>query len=175
MESKIKTICFEWLEALTTSVVVVVMMFAFFFRVVNVSGSSMENTILNNDKVVLTNFMYSPDNGDIVVISKAQHFEEPIIKRVIAKGGQSLKIDFKTGSVYVDGNLLKETYIKNATTNNEGGAIPEIVPEGYLFVMGDNRMNSKDSRSAQIGLIDVKNILGKAQFIVYPFSRIGKL
>lgn len=174
-QSRFKAVCFEWSEALITSIIVVVIMFTFVFKVVNVSGSSMENTVLNNDKVILTNFLYTPYNGDIVVISKAQHFEEPIIKRVIAKEGQSLNINFSNGDVIVDGKLLKEPYIKNPTTNDEGGEIPSVVPEGYVFVMGDNRMNSKDSRSSQIGLIDVRNIIGKAQFVVFPFNRIGGL
>ena len=108
-----------------------------------------------------------------MVISRAQHFEEPIIKRVIATEGQTLKIDFNTGDVYVDGVLLDEPYIKTPTTDNEGGEIPEVIPEGYVFVMGDNRGNSLDSRSEQIGLIDKRNIIGKAQYIVFPFDRIG--
>ena len=146
--------CFEWVEAVVTSIVVVVLLFTFLFRVVNVNGQSMEDTIHNEDKVLLTNLFYEPENGDVVVISRAQHFEEPIIKRVIATEGQTLKIDFKT-------------------TDNEGGEIPEVIPEGYVFVMGDNRGNSLDSRSEQIGLIDKRNIIGKAQYIVFPFDRIG--
>ncbi len=105
-----------------------------------------------------------------MVISRAQHFEEPIIKRVIATEGQTLKIDFNTGDVYVDGVLLNEPYIKTPTTNNEGGEVPEVIPEGYVFVMGDNRGNSLDSRSEQIGLIDKRNIIGKAQCIVFPLT-----
>ena len=165
--------CFEWVEAVITSIVVVVLLFTFLFRVVNVNGQSMEDTIHNEDKVLLTNLFYEPENGDVVVISRAQHFEEPIIKRVIATEGQTLKIDFNTGDVYVDGVLLNEPYIKTPTTNNEGGEVPEVIPEGYVIVMGDNRGNSLDSRSEQIGLIDKRNISGKAQYIVFPFDRIG--
>ena len=165
--------CFEWVEAVITAIVAVVLLFTFFFRVVNVNGQSMEDTIHNEDKVLLTNLFYEPQNGDVVVISRAQHFEEPIIKRVIATEGQSLRIDFNTGDVYVDGVLLEESYIKTPTTDDEGGEIPEVIPEGYVFVMGDNRANSLDSRSEQIGLIDKRNIIGKAQFIVFPFDRMG--
>ena len=154
--------CFEWVEAVVTSIVVVVLLFTFLFRVVNVNGQSMEDTIHNEDKVLLTNLFYEPENGDVVVISRAQHFEEPI-----------MKIDFNTGDVYVDGVLLDEPYIKTPTTDNEGGEIPKVIPEGYVFVMGDNRGNSLDSRSEQIGLIDKRNIIGKAQYIVFPFDRIG--
>lgn len=165
--------CFEWVEAIITSIVIVVLLFTFLFRVVNVIGHSMEDTIHSDDKVLLTNLFYEPENGDVVVISRAQHFGEPIIKRVIATEGQSLKIDFNTGDVYVDGVLLDEPYIKTPTTDNEGGEIPEVVPDGYVFVMGDNRGDSMDSRSEQIGLIDKRNIIGKAQYIVFPFNRIG--
>lgn len=112
-------------EAVVTSIVVVVLLFTFLFRVVNVNGQSMEDTIHNEDKVLLTNLFYEPENGDVVVISRAQHFEEPIIKRVIATEGQTLKIDFNTGDVYVDGVLLDEPYIKTPTTDNEGGEIPK--------------------------------------------------
>ena len=161
------------MEAVVTSIVVVVLLFTFLFRVVNVNGQSMEDTIHNEDKVLLTNLFYEPENGDVLVISRAQHFEEPIIKRVIATEGQTLKIDFNTGDVYVDGVLLDEPYIKTPTTDNEGGEIPEVIPEGYVLVMGNNRGNSLDSRSEQIGLIDKRNIIGKAQYIVFPFDRIG--
>lgn len=165
--------CFEWVEAVVTSVVIVVLLFTFLFRVVNVDGHSMADTIHDEDKVLLTSLFYEPQNGDVVVISRAQNFEDPIIKRVIATEGQSLRIDFNTGDVYVNDTLLDEPYITSPTTDNEGGEIPEVVPEGYVFVMGDNRGNSLDSRSEQIGLIDKRNIIGKAQFVVFPFDRIG--
>ena len=173
--SKSKRTFFEWMEAFITSIIIVVLLFTFVFRVATVVGSSMENTVFDGDKLILTDFLYTPDNGDIVVIQKAQHFEKPIIKRVIAKGGQTLNIDFYTGDVVVDGKLLDEKYIKNPTTRDVGGEIPSVIPEGYIFVMGDNRGNSKDSRSEQIGLIDVRNVIGKAQFIAYPFQRAGGL
>jgi signal peptidase I len=166
---------FEWVEAVVTAIIVIVLVFTFVFRVVSVSGPSMEDTIQNNDKVILTNFNYQPKNGDIVVVTHAKDFNEPIIKRVIAVEGQTIKIDFSTGNVFVDGQLLNEPYIKNKTINSEGGKIPDVIPAGYVFVMGDNRQNSKDSRSSQIGIIDKKTILGKAEFVVFPFDRIGDL
>lgn len=173
--SKARYSFFEWMEAFITSIVIVMLLFTFVFRVANVVGSSMENTILDGDKVILTDFLYTPDNGDIVVIQEAQNYKKPIIKRVIAKAGQTLNINFSTGDVVVDGKLLNEPYIKNLTTNDEGGEIPSVIPEGYVFVMGDNRNGSKDSRSAQIGLIDVRNVIGKAQVIVYPPDRMRGL
>lgn len=169
--------CFEWAEALITSIIVVVIIFTFFFRIVNVSGHSMMNTIHDNDKVILSSLFYKPQPGDIVVITRAAHMEEPIIKRVIAVGGQSLKIDTNTGEVFVDGVLLDEPYIYNGipTTQQIEIDIPSVIPEGFVFVMGDNRANSTDSRFQKVGLVDERNILGKAQCIVFPFDRIGGL
>ncbi|MDO4730706.1 MAG: signal peptidase I [Clostridia bacterium] len=174
--NEVKAVFFEWIEALVTSIVIVVLLFTLFLRVVNISGSSMENTLHNNDKVILTNFMYeNPSAGDIVVVSKAQNLNEPIIKRVIAVEGQTVDINFTTGNVSIDNKVIKEPYIKNATVNNEGMQFPVTVPEGHIFVLGDNRMNSKDSRSPQIGMIDTRNVVGKALFVIFPFDRIGGL
>lgn len=174
-QSRAFTSFFEWIEALITAVVVVVIVFTFVCRVVSVSGPSMENTIHDGDKVLITDWAYKPQNGDIVVVTHAANFAEPLIKRVIATEGQSLNINFNTGDVVVDGKLLDEKYIKNETINSEGGVIPSVIPHGYVFVMGDNRQNSKDSRSPQIGLIDNRTILGKAQYVIFPFDRIGGL
>ncbi|HIS68301.1 MAG TPA: signal peptidase I [Candidatus Gallacutalibacter stercoravium] len=167
--------CFEWLEALIAAIVIVVVLLTFFFRTVNVSGPSMENTLQDQDRVLLTSWGYTPEPGDIVVITRAAHLEEPLVKRVIAVEGQTLHIDYDTGNVYVDGVLLNEPYIKNATTTPGDWEIPSVIPEGYVFVMGDNRQISKDSRYEEVGLIDERNILGKVQFIFYPFDRIGGL
>ena len=167
--------CYEWAEALVTAIVVVVIIFTFIFRVVNVSGHSMMKTIHDNDKVILTNMFYSPEPGDIVVITHNNEMNEPIIKRVIAVGGQTLKIDFDTGEVYVDGVLQHEDYIASPTTNPGDMEIPEVIPKGYVFVMGDNRNDSTDSRYKKVGLVDVNNILGKAQMVIFPFNRIKGL
>lgn len=166
---------YEWMEAIITAVITIVLIFSFIFRIVTVSGSSMENTLHDADKVMVTNFNYNPQCGDIVVIAHTKNFPEPIIKRVIATEGQTFAINFETGEVYVDGKLLSETYIKNSTTTDEGGEIPSVIPKGQVFVMGDNRQNSKDSRSPSIGLIDKSYILGKAQMVVFPVERFRSL
>lgn len=165
--------CFEWVESIVTAIVVVVVVLTFIFRVVNVSGMSMMNTLHDEDKLIITNLFYEPHNGDIVVISHGEEFKEPIIKRIIATQGQTLDIDFDTGTVTVDGKILSEPYIKDPTTKQGDASIPSVIPEGYVFVMGDNRNNSLDSRFKLVGLIDKKNILGKAEFIIFPFSRFG--
>jgi signal peptidase I len=158
------------------------------FRVVVVSGSSMNPTLIGGDYLLLTStpFYNEPKYGDIVVASK-DSFEngEPIIKRVIAVEGQTVDIDFRSGTVYVDGVVLQEDYINGATTLDEGMKFPLVVDTGCVFVLGDNRGRSQDSRSPLIGLIDTREILGKAFFLFLPgmdadtkvrdFSRIGGL
>ena len=151
-----------------SSVLLVVMLL---FRIVIVSGPSMMQTLQNGDRlIVLSNAVYkNPKAGDIIVASKDSFKDgEPIIKRVIATEGQKVDIDFKTGLVYVDDKVLYEPYINTPTNLYEGVDFPLIVDEGCLFVMGDNRNDSKDSRSVEIGLIDRREILGKAIFLVIP-------
>ena len=141
------------------------------FRSVVVVGSSMFDTLAEGDRLLLiSNFLYAePERGDIIVASKDSFKNgECIIKRVIATEGQIVDIDFTTGTVYVDGVALEEDYLYSGTYRQEGMTFPLTVDEGCLFVMGDNRMNSKDSRSQEIGLIDEREILGKAIFLMWP-------
>ena len=156
------------------AVVVIIIILTFFLRIVNVDGRSMMNTLLDNDKVIVTNFMYTPKDNDIVVISHAKEYDKPIIKRVIATEGQRLKIDFENQKVYVDGTLIDEPYVSSEL--KEGNTeIPSVIPKGKVFVMGDNRLDSLDSRYSEIGLIDEENIIGKAQFVILPITRIQYL
>ena len=142
---------------------VVVVCLTFVFRLVDVDGTSMNDTLQTNDKVIVTNLFYQPNNNDIVVISHGAEYKKPIIKRVIAKEGQTVVID----EPYIKGTTFSGNY-----GNNE---IPEIIPEGKIFVMGDNRQVSLDSRSTEIGLIDVKDVIGKAQVVAFPFNHFGYL
>lgn len=172
----------EWADSIVISVFVVVLLFTFVFRMVGVKGSSMENTLQSGDKVIIYNLMYTPKVGDIVVISRSDLIEndgstaEPIIKRVIATEGQTVRLDFNNNAVYVDDQLLDEPYVKGITIP---GRIPMenpyTVPEGHVFVMGDHRSVSKDSRTQEVGAIDVRYILGKAVFRVFPVSKAGVL
>ncbi len=162
---------YEWIHSLVFAVAIVVIILTFFLRLVDVSGTSMLDTLKSEDKVIVTNFFYTPNHGDIVVISHGAEYSKPLIKRVIATEGDKLEIDFETETVRVNGEVLKEDYIKGHT-RDEQGEIPQVVPKGKVFVMGDNRTVSLDSRSPEIGLIDVKDIIGKAQFVVFPFDHI---
>ena len=141
------------------------------FRVVIVVGNSMFDTLVDGDYLVLiSNVFYTePKHGDIIVASKDSfRGGECIVKRVIATEGQEVDIDFEKGIVYVDGEALQEDYIYSETKLYEGISFPLTVSEGCLFVLGDNRMDSKDSRSPEIGLIDMREVLGKAVFLLYP-------
>ena len=171
-------------------VVVTIFMLAYvlFFRAVVVVGDSMYDTLANGDRLlVLNNFVYREAKpGDVIVASKDSFKNgECIIKRVIATEGQEVDINFETGTVYVDGQALSEPYLFSPTKRPEGMRFPLVVEAGCVFVMGDNRMDSKDSRDPDIGLIDEREILGKAIFLLWPgtgsrenpmkfdFTRIG--
>ena len=141
------------------------------FRVVVVSGGSMNNTLIDGDMLILLSntFYTETQQGDIIVASKDSFRDgEPIIKRVIAVENQVVDIDFASGDVFVDGVLLDEPYTSSLTTVSQGVRFPLTVPEGCVFVLGDNRIRSQDSRSTEIGLIDEREILGKAIFLLLP-------
>ena len=161
---------YEWVQALVCSVLVVVMLFTFVIRMIGVDGHSMVPTLQDRDRLLVLNSMIYDDYkyGDIVVLRKSSFLTEPIVKRVIATEGQTVDIDFSTGSVYVDGMLLKEDYINELTYLEEGTEFPLTVPEGSIFVMGDNRNHSSDSRDSRLGTVDTRYVIGKAVFLAFP-------
>ena len=175
-----------YLHDLAYLLAVIMLVFVIFFRIVIVDGTSMNKTLLHGDYLLLLSkiFYQEPEYGDIVVISK-DSFDggAPIVKRVIATEGQIVDIDFNAGIVYVDGVALDEPYTNTMTNTNGGMSFPLTVSEGCVFVMGDNRNKSKDSRCLEIGQVDEREILGKALFLMVPgtshgnysrdFSRIG--
>ena len=167
------------------SVLAVVLLFTFVIRLIGVDGHSMVPTLQDGDRLlVLSSLLYDDyAYGDIVVLRKSEFLEEPIVKRVIATEGQTVDIDFESGSVYVDGTLLDEPYVNELTFLQEGTEFPLTVPEGCIFVMGDNRNHSSDSRDARLGTVDTRYVIGKAVFLAFPgtdedsekrdFGRIG--
>ena len=146
---------YEWAQALVCSVLAVVLLFTFVIRLIGVDGHSMVPTLQDGDRLLVLNAMLDNDYeyGDIVVLRKDTFLEEPIVKRVIATEGQTVDIDFVSGAVYVDGELLEEDYINEPTYVEEGTEFPLTVPEGSIFVMGDNRNHSSDSRSSDLGTV----------------------
>lgn len=162
---------YDLVSVVMSSFIIIAVIFTFAFRLVGVVGSSMTNTLQEGDWLItVTKSEYV--QGDIVVITQDSHFHEPLIKRVIAVGGQTVDIDYVTSTVYVDGVALDEPYVKEAVMKMKPDyrQFPYEVPEGYLFCMGDNRNGSTDSRSELVGPIDERQILGKAVFRILPWG-----
>ena len=177
---------YEWVQSLVGSVLVVVAIFTFVIRMMGVDGHSMLNTLQHGDRLLVVNSMLYHDYkyGDIVILRKDGVFDDdPIVKRVSAVEGQTVDIDFAEGIVYVDGEALEEDYIREPTYTAEGTEFPLTVPEGSIFVMGDNRNGSSDSRDYRLGTVDTRYVIGKAAFLIFPgpdyetekrdFKRIG--
>ena len=177
---------YEWVQSLVGSVLVVVAIFTFVISMMGVDGHSMLNTLQHGDRLLVVNSMLYHDYkyGDIVILRKNGVFDDdPIVKRVIAVEGQTVDIDFAEGIVYVDGEALEEDYIREPTYTAEGTEFPLTVPEGSIFVMGDNRNGSSDSRDYRLGTVDTRYVIGKAAFLIFPgpdyetekrdFKRIG--
>lgn len=164
---------YEWIQCLVFALIFCVILFVFFFRLVDVVGDSMNPTLENADKMIVSDLFYKPKQGDIVIFRKDEYKPEALVKRVIATEGQTVEIDFNKGRVYVDGVLLDEPYIAETTRNQIDFTGIQVVPEGCVFVMGDNRNESADSRDSRIGMVDERLIIGKVLFTVFPLDHIG--
>ena len=168
-----------WLQTFTFILVTLILVFTFVGRLIGVDGSSMVPTLHDGDKLVLQSLGYTPTQGDVVVLNK--HFDAaqaPIVKRVIAVGGQTVDIDYAAGTVTVDGVKLSEPYINEfmlAPTDSRMGNEHVVVPEGSVFVMGDNRNNSSDSRFLELGTVDERYVIGRAFFVALPFGHFGMI
>lgn len=163
----------DWYDALVFALAVLVLVFAFCARIVVVSGSSMNNTLTDGDRLLVQSTFYTPQRGDVVVVDSYINYGKPLVKRVIAKGGDTVDIDVEQGLVYVNGEALDEPYVPEGTLSTGNVEFPLTVPEGTLFLMGDNRQHSTDSRSSDVGFIDERDILGKVVLRIYPFNKIG--
>ena len=158
-------------EVIVQALVIIFIIFTFCFRISGVVGESMEPTLQNGDWLVLSNMKYKPAQGDIVVITQPTAANEPLIKRVIATEGQVVDINFDTGEVKVDNEVLQEDYIAAPTYRSFDVEFPHTVKAGCVFCMGDNRNESWDCRASSIGDIDVRYIIGEAQFRVLPVGK----
>lgn len=167
----------DMMEVIATAIVLVLIIFTFFGRLSVVSGQSMEKTLSDRDSLIIENFFYTPKQGDIVVCQSTFFgYDNPIVKRVIATEGQTVRIDSEKWEVYVDDVKLEEDYPNFIEGRKMGGFYNGYgesftVPEGCIFVMGDNRTNSWDSRDYQVGPIDVRYVVGKAIVRLRPHFR----
>lgn len=162
----------EWIECLGVSIIVVLLLTNFVFRFVVVDGSSMEPTLHHGNRLFVFRLGYEPSNGDIVVFEPRGDQNRYYIKRVIAVEGQT--VDIKNGEVYVDGEQLPEQYISEKIRSEYPGQYPQTVPQDCVFVLGDNRNASRDSRDAVgVGMVEEDSIVGKALFRVFPFNQFG--
>jgi signal peptidase I len=178
---------YEWVRSLVASVLIITLVFTFVIRMMGVEGPSMIPTLQEGDRLLVLNSLICGDyqRGDIVIARKTSLSQEPIVKRVIALGGQTVDIDFESGAVYVDSEKLEEDYVNDLTYTEEGVEFPLTLGENEVFLMGDNRNHSTDSRDTRLGPVDRSFLIGKAVFLVFPgrdsltlerdFSRIGLL
>lgn len=176
---KIYTDLYEWAQAVVFSLTVVVLIFTFLFRIVGVEGPSMENTFMDGERLIISNLNYQPKQGDVVVLY-TDAVKKPIIKRVIAVANQTVNVDYKNHCVLVNGKAINEPFIKEIMQEPVSEReyllkMPLTVPSGHIFVMGDNRNVSFDSRYSQIGFIDEREVIGKVIFRIYPLTRFGQI
>ena len=180
----------DLIESILCSVFLEFLVFTILIRIDTVEGASMVPTLVNGDRLIISELGYTPQQGDVVIINARKSYQlgsaqqvveseglnKLIVKRIIALGGQNAVIDFYTGTVTVDDQLLQEGYINTLTTRDEGGMqFPVVVPEGYVFVLGDNRDISKDSRHPNVGFVPESEIMGKALLRVIPLDKFGKV
>ena len=167
-----------WMQALAMALIFLILTFTLLGRVIRVEGSSMLPTLHENDLMLLQSVAYTPKQGDVVVLRKASLMSVPIVKRVIAVGGQHVTVDYVNHCVYVDGVALDEPYINELMRDPLSPFLTVLdvdVPEGSIYVMGDNRNHSSDSRDERLGTVDTRYVLGRAFWVLVPFDHFGAI
>jgi len=165
---ELKNDIFDWGEALVKALLIIILVFTFAVRIITVSGTSMLPTLHEGDYLLVSDLFYKPDAGDIVVITKREAMEKAIVKRIVATEFQTVDIDFSAGKVYVDGEESDASFTYTPTTEKGDINFPVTVPEGHVFVLGDNRNGSTDSRFSVFGMIDERHIVGRALLRILP-------
>lgn len=163
----------DWYESIVFAILLVAVIFTFAVRIVRVDGHSMDNTLADGERLLISSTPYTPERGQVVVVDRYAAYGKPLVKRVIAVGGDTVDINFGTGVVSVNGTPLEEPYTAEPTYLQESVTFPLTVPDGCLFLMGDNRNHSMDSRAEEIGCIDQRDILGRALARLMPLNKFG--
>lgn len=173
----VKRDLFSWLQALVFALIILIICFTFLGRIISVVGGSMFPTLHDRDMLLLQCVGYTPKQGDVVVLNKPfDNVTDPIVKRIIATGGQTVRIDYDEAKVYVDEVALDEPYINETMRPPNYEALTSVVvPEGSIFVMGDNRNASSDSRDVDLGVVDTRYVLGHAVLVLFPFGDFGAI
>lgn len=165
---------YDWIQSILITLMICIVAFVFLFRVIGANGSSMGPTILDGDKLLVSGLFYNPRRGDVVAFKTDDYDpDRAVVKRVIATEGQVVNIDFDRGIVYIDGEAIEEPYVHELTRNKLDFIGPKTVPANCVFVMGDNRNASIDSRDKRIGMLDKRLIIGKVYMVLYPLSDFG--
>ncbi len=171
--SSSRSAVFDWAQLICAALVAIALIYTFVGRLVNVEGHSMQYTLASGERLILSGFPYTPERGDIVVISRGEQ-SEPLIKRVIGLPGDTIRIDEESGKVYRNGAVLKESYVVGKTAT-QGMTETVTVPKDMLFVMGDNRAPNGSWDSRSFGCVSQSDVVGKAVFRIMPFQRMGGL
>lgn len=168
---------YTWLQTLTAGLIALVLIFVFVGQPVLVDGDSMLPTLRDRELMLVRRAGYAPEPGDVVVLRKAfDNVTGPIVKRVIAVGGQTVEIDYAAGTVSVDGAVLEESYILEPMVQRSWQTVTTLtVPQGSIFVMGDNRNISNDSRNPSLGAVEEGYLLGKVERVLFPFENFGPI
>lgn len=167
---------YDWIQCIISGLIICIIVFVFGIRIIDVNGNSMFPSLKNGDRLLVSGVLYTPHRGDVVIFkTDSYNPNKALVKRIIAVEGDVINIDFENGIVYVNDEAINEPYINELTRNKLNFIGPQTVPENCVFVMGDNRNASTDSRDNRIGMVDKRLIIGRAYIRLFPFADFGKV